>query len=170
MLWCIRVTATDSQIREPILFGHSDGASIAIIHAAAHALAGAILCAPHVFVEDLAVRSIRATKSAFEATDLPARLARHHADVERTFRGWNDIWLHDDFRHWNIEDCLAAMRCPVLAIQGADDEYGTFEQIERIAAKAATVEVCKLADCRHSPHRDQPEAVIRATVQFIRQL
>jgi benzoate-CoA ligase len=157
-------------IREPMLFGHSDGASIAIIHAARHAVAAAILCAPHVFVEDLALRSIRASKAAYESTDLRSRLARHHADVDRTFRGWNDIWLHDDFRQWNIEHCLADMRCPVLAIQGADDEYGTFEQIDRIAAKSASVEVCKLADCRHSPHRDQPEAVISATVRFTREL
>jgi benzoate-CoA ligase len=157
-------------IRKPILFGHSDGASIAVIHAAAHPVTGVILLAPHVFVEDLAVKSIRAAKIAYETADLRPRLARHHGDVERTFRGWNDIWLHDDFRAWNIEECLPALRCPVLAIQGADDEYGTFEQIDRIAAKADGVEVCKLPDCRHSPHRDQPDAVIGAAVRFIRRL
>ncbi len=157
-------------VRDPILFGHSDGASIAIIHAAEHAAAGAILCAPHVFVEDLAVSSIRATKAAYESTGLRARLARHHADVDRTFWGWNDIWLHADFRRWNIEDYLPRMRCPILAMQGTDDEYGTFEQIDRIAAKAAAVEICKIPNCRHSPHRDQPEVVIGAAARFIRQL
>ncbi len=159
-------------IRRPILFGHSDGASIAIIHEGLgpRTAAGLILCAPHVFVEDLALRSIRAVKSAYEATDLRSRLARHHADVDKTFRGWNDIWLHEDFRSWNIEECLADVRCPTLAIQGAEDEYGTFEQIDRIAARAADVGICKLSDCRHSPHRDQAEAVIGAAVHFIRQL
>ena len=81
-----------------------------------------------------------------------------------------DIWLHEDFRTWNIEGCLAEIRCPILAIQGAEDEYGTFEQIDRIAARAADVGICKLSDCRHSPHRDQAQAVISATVSFVRQL
>ena len=159
-------------IRRPILFGHSDGASIAIIHEGLgpRTAAGLILCAPHVFVEDLALRSIRAVKAAYEATDLRSRLARHHADVDRTFRGWNDIWLDEDFRTWNIEECLADVRCPTLAIQGTEDEYGTFEQIDRIAARAPNVGICKLSDCRHSPHRDRAEAVIGATVHFIRQL
>jgi pimeloyl-ACP methyl ester carboxylesterase len=159
-------------IRRPILFGHSDGASIAIIHEGLgpRTAAGLILCAPHVFVEDLALRSIRAVKAAYEATDLRSRLARHHADVDRTFRGWNDIWLDEDFRTWNIEECLADVRCPTLAIQGTEDEYGTFEQIDRIAARAPNVGLCKLSDCRHSPHRDRAEAVVGATVQFIRQL
>ncbi len=159
-------------IRKPILFGHSDGASIAIIHEGLgpRTAAGMILCAPHIFVEDIAIRSIQAAKVAYESTDLRSRLARHHADVDRTFRGWNDIWLHDDFRAWNIEDCLRNVRCPVLAIQGAEDEYGTFEQIDRIADRAGSVEVRKLTDCRHSPHRDQPDAVISASVAFVQQL
>ena len=159
-------------IRRPILFGHSDGASIAIIHEGLgpRTAAGMILCAPHVFVEDVTIRSIQAAKVAYESTDLRARLARHHADVDKTFRGWNDIWLHEDFRTWNIEGCLADIRCPTLAIQGAEDEYGTFEQIDRIAARAAAVDICKLADCRHSPHRDQAEAVIGATVKFVQSL
>ncbi len=159
-------------IRRPVLFGHSDGASIAIIHEGLgpRTARGVILCAPHVFVEDITLRSIQAARAAYESTDLRSRLARHHADVDKTFRGWNDIWLHEDFRAWNIEDCLAGMRCPVLAIQGIDDEYGTFEQIDRIAAGAAHVDVCKLANCRHSPHRDQAQAVIDAAVEFVRKL
>jgi pimeloyl-ACP methyl ester carboxylesterase len=120
-------------------------------------------------VEDITIRSIQASKTAYETTDLRSRLARHHADVDLTFRGWNDIWLREDFRDWNIEDGLPRIRCPALAIQGADDEYGTFEQIDRIAAGAANVELYKLENCRHSPHRDQPDAVINATVEFLRQ-
>ena len=156
-------------IHRPVLFGHSDGASIAVIHEGSgpRSAAGMILCAPHLFVEDITIRNIRAAKIAYESTDLKSRLARHHADADRTFRGWNDIWLSDDFRAWNIEDCLPQVRCPVLAIQGAEDEYGTFEQIDRIAARAGRVEIRKLADCRHSPHRDQPGAVISAAAEFI---
>jgi pimeloyl-ACP methyl ester carboxylesterase len=159
-------------IRDPILFGHSDGASIALLYEgmAPGRARGLILLAPHVFVEDLTIRNIHAAKIAYESTDLRIRLGRHHADVDRTFRGWNDIWLHEDFRRWNIEECLAAIRCPVLAMQGAEDEYGTFEQIERIATQATTVELRKLDDCRHSPHRDQPDAVIGATLSFFKRL
>jgi pimeloyl-ACP methyl ester carboxylesterase len=156
-------------IGSPILFGHSDGASIAILYEGlgSRNAAGLILCAPHVLVEDITVRSIQAAKLAYETTDLRTRLARHHANADRTFRGWNDVWLHNDFRAWNIEGCLADIRCPVLAIQGVQDEYGTFEQIDMIAASAARVELMKLEDCRHSPHRDQPDAVIRATASFV---
>ncbi len=158
-------------IRRPLLFGHSDGGSIAIIHEGLgpRTAIGMILCAPHVFVEEVAIRNIEAARRAYESTDLRVRLARHHADVDRTFRGWNDIWLHADFRDWNIENCLPNVRCPVLAIQGANDEYGTFEQIDRIARQAARVEVCELPDCGHSPHRDQPEAVIGAVRRFVRE-
>jgi benzoate-CoA ligase len=159
-------------IRRPILFGHSDGASIALIHEGMNSgtAAGMILCAPHVFVEEVTLRSIQAAKVAYGSTDLRARLARHHADVDKTFLGWTDIWLHEDFRFWNIEDCLTNISCPALAIQGVQDEYGTFEQIDRIAARIAEIDVCKLADCRHSPHRDQAEAVIGATVKFVQSL
>src|SRR5690606_3438821 len=122
-------------IRAPILFGHSDGASIAIIYAGGtgRPLAGLVLMAPHVLVEDISIRSIAAAKVAYETTDLRAKLARHHADPDSAYRGWNDIWLHPDFRDWNIEDYAARIRVPVLAIQGEDDEYGTMDQIERIA-------------------------------------
>jgi pimeloyl-ACP methyl ester carboxylesterase len=159
-------------IRAPILFGHSDGASIAIIYAGGtgRPLAGLVLMAPHVLVEDISIRSIAAAKVAYETTDLRAKLARHHADPDSAFRGWNDIWLHPDFRDWNIEDYAARIRVPVLAIQGEDDEYGTMDQIERIARLAPDVELLKLADCRHSPHRDQPEAVLEAVARFVRRV
>jgi pimeloyl-ACP methyl ester carboxylesterase len=157
-------------IENPVLVGHSDGASIALLHAGAgHPVAGLVLMAPHCFVEEISIRSIAAARVAFETTDLPAKLGKHHRDVERTFWGWNDIWLHPDFRSWNIEDCLPHIRCPILAIQGEDDEYGTMAQIEAIAAQAtgsSDVELLKLADCRHSPHRDQTAAVIDAIGRF----
>jgi pimeloyl-ACP methyl ester carboxylesterase len=157
------------EIERPILFGHSDGGSIALICAGGTAtpLSGVIAMAPHVMVEDLSVTSIAQAKVAWQTTDLPARLGKHHADVEAAFWGWNDIWLHPDFRAWNIEEYLPHIDCPVLAIQGEDDEYGTMAQIDRIAVQARDVELVKLADCRHSPHKDQPEAVIAAVGEFI---
>ncbi len=156
-------------LERPILFGHSDGGSIALICAGGTAtpLSGLVLMAPHVMVEDLSVASIAQAKIAWQTTDLPVRLGKHHADVEAAFRGWNDIWLHPDFRAWNIEEYLPAIACPVLAIQGEDDEYGTMAQIDRIAAQARDVDLVKLADCRHSPHKDQPEAVLEVVGAFV---
>ena len=159
-------------IDEPVLFGHSDGGSIALIHAAASGrpVAGLALMAPHLFVEDIAVASIAAAGDAWRTTDLRARLARYHDDVDAAFTGWNDIWLHPDFRAWNIEDCARALTCPVLAMQGQDDEYGSLDQIRSIARAAPDVEMVELADCRHSPHRDQPDAVLAALARFVDRL
>jgi pimeloyl-ACP methyl ester carboxylesterase len=161
-------------VLNPLLVGHSDGASIALLHAGAgHRVAGVVAMAPHCFVEDISIRSIAAARVAFETTDLPAKLGKYHRDVNRTFWGWNDIWLHPDFRAWNIEDCLPHIRCPILAIQGEDDEYGTMAQIEAVAAGAsgsAGVELLKLADCRHSAHKDQTVAVIEAISRFVENL
>ena len=153
----------------PWLFGHSDGGSIALLHAARFpdSVAGAVLLAPHVFVEDLSVQSIRRTREAFAGSDLPQRLARHHDDVGSAFWGWNDVWLDPAFRAWNIEDELQTIRCPLLAIQGVDDEYGTLEQIHRIQRRLPDTQLLELQACGHSPHRDQPERVIAATVDFI---
>lgn len=157
---------------EPILIGHSDGGSIALIYAGARdRVKGLVVLAPHVFVEDISVTSIAEAKTVFETTDLPQKLGRHHADAVKTFRGWNDIWLHPDFRRWNIEEYLPRIHCPVLAIQGFDDEYGTMAQLDAISKQAgSTVELLRLADCRHSPHRDQPAAVIEAMSRFISRL
>jgi len=159
-------------IERPILLGHSDGGSIALIHAAAagRPVAGLVLMAPHVIVEDVSIESIAAAKVAWRTTDLRAKLARYHDDVDGAFTGWNDIWLHPDFRDWNIEDLVRDVRCPILAIQGEDDEYGTMDQIERIERLAPDVERVRLADCRHSPHRDQPEVVLEALVRFVDRL
>ena len=156
-------------IGNPILVGHSDGGSIALIHAggSGRAVAGVVAMAPHVMVEEISIASIAAARDAYASTDLRARLARYHADVDGAFRGWNDIWLHPDFRAWNIEDYLPRIACPILAIQGEDDEYGTMDQLARIATGARDVELVKLEDCRHSPHRDQPEAVLDAVSRFV---
>lgn len=159
------------EIGAPVLVGHSDGGSIALIHAGSgHPLAGLVVMAPHCFVEDLSIASIAAAKATALGTDLLQRLSRYHRDAAKTFWGWNDIWLHPDFRAWNIEAYLPSIRCPILAIQGEDDEYGSLAQIDAIAAqalKASDVSLLKLADCRHSAHKDQPEAVIRAIVEFL---
>ena len=156
-------------LEAPILFGHSDGASIALIHAGhcRRALTAVIAMAPHVLVEPISIESIARAKTAYERTDLASRLQRYHDDVDSAFLGWNRIWLSPGFRDWNIEDCLPRIGCPVLAIQGEDDEYGTMEQVERIARQARDVDLVRLADCRHSPHRDQPQAVIEAVSAFI---
>lgn len=156
-------------IERPILVGHSDGGSIALIHAGARrrAVAAVVTLAAHVLVEDVSVSSIAAAKVAFETGDLRAKLARYHADVDSAFWGWNRIWLHPDFRAWNIEEYLPGIDRPVLAIQGEDDEYGTMEQMRRIGAQVKDVELLELEDCRHSPHKDQPQAVLDAVTRFV---
>lgn len=156
-------------VARPVLVGHSDGASIALIHAAASGrpVAALILLAPHVMVEELSVASIAAARTAWETTDLRSRLAPYHADVDGAFQGWNRIWLDPAFRRWDIREYLPRVRCPVLAIQGEEDEYGTLEQVEHIRAAVPGAEVLKLPRCRHSPHRDQPEATLEAIARFV---
>lgn len=159
-------------IGTPILVGHSDGASIALIYAGAgnpvHAIAA---LAPHVFVEDISLRSIEEAKRTFESTDLPQRLARYHRDARKTFYLWNDAWLDPEFRHWNIEEYLPGIRCPLLLIQGEEDEYGTTAQVDAIARQVGgACRVLKLAACGHSPHRDRPEATLDAVAAFVQSL
>ena len=158
-------------IEQPFLLGHSDGASIALIYAAQHAsaVAATIVLAPHVLVEPISIAGIEAAREAYLRTDLRARLARYHADPDSAFLGWNNIWLQPAFRNWNIEALLAAIRCPLLAIQGEQDQYGTMLQLQRIAAGAtgSAVELCKLARCGHAPHTEQPEIVLAAVQAFI---
>jgi pimeloyl-ACP methyl ester carboxylesterase len=158
-------------VDEPIwLFGHSDGASIALLHAAAfpERVAGAIVLAPHILVEEVSVASIAKAREAYLTTDLRQRLARHHDDPDSPFWGWNHIWLAEEFRAWSIEREIAAIRCPLLAVQGLDDEYGTLAQIRGIAERVPHTELVELPDCGHSPHRDQPERVIAAVQSFTR--
>ncbi|HEY2257640.1 MAG TPA: alpha/beta hydrolase [Variovorax sp.] len=155
---------------KPWLFGHSDGGSIALLYAARFPdrAAGLVVLAPHIFVEDKTVANIELARQAYLATDLPQKLGRYHDDVDSAFWGWNRIWLHPPFRQWNIEGELDAIRCPVLAIQGVDDEYGSLQQIRGIGARVPGTELLELPDCGHSPHRDQPEPVIVATISFVR--
>ena len=155
---------------ETIFIGHSDGASIATIYACDRAgVRGLVLEAPHVFVEDLSIRSIGRAREAFATGDLRERLARYHVDVDRTFYGWNDIWLDPAFRSWNIEAFAAGVRCPMLLVQGEDDEYGTSAQLDAIRLRAveAAVDELLLARCGHAPHRDRPGAVMAAIAAFV---
>jgi pimeloyl-ACP methyl ester carboxylesterase len=160
----------DPAVQPVWLFGHSDGGSIALLHAArfTDALAGAIVLAPHIRVEDLSVESIAKARQAWLDTDLRERLAKYHDDPDRAFWRWNDIWLHPPFREWSIEDEIGTITCPLLAVQGVDDEYGTLEQIRGIARRVPHAELLELDDCGHSPHRDQPDALIDAVADFYR--
>ena len=158
-------------IEFPILIGHSDGASIALIHAGAgHPVRGVAVMAPHVFVEEICVRSIEQAKRQFETTNLGERLGKYHRDPRKTFYLWNDVWLDPEFRAWNIEEYLRTIRCPLMAIQGLDDEYGTMAQLDAIASQVGgPCELVKLPRCGHSPFRDQPEAVLAALSRWLAQ-
>jgi pimeloyl-ACP methyl ester carboxylesterase len=132
---------------------------------------GLILLAPHVFVEPLTVTGIAEAKERFKTSDLAEKLARHHKDSVSTFWGWNDIWLHPDFLNWNIEEYLPRINCPILAIQGNDDEYGTLRQLEAIERQVhGPFEQVVLDRCGHSPHRDQPDQVLAAITRFVAKL
>ncbi len=161
----------DPQEQPLWLLGHSDGGSIALLFAARYlnALAGAIVIAPHVMVEDLSILSIERARSSYLTTDLRERLARYHDDVDSAFWGWNRIWLDPEFRAWSIVPEIAAIRCPLLAIQGIDDEYGTLEQIRAIGRAVPQTELLELADAGHSAHRDQGAAVLDAIASLMRQ-
>ena len=157
-------------IDDPVLVGHSDGASIALIHTGSRRwkVRGLILEAPHVFVEDVSIAGIEEAKHAYESDDLKRRLARYHADVEGVFRGWNDIWLSAVFRDWNIEEYLPGVNCPVLAIQGIDDQYGTVAQVNAVARGVkGSFEKLLLEDCMHAPHRDQEADSLAAMAGFL---
>jgi pimeloyl-ACP methyl ester carboxylesterase len=161
-------------IERPILVGHSDGASIALIYAgtclpapAAVQPLGVAVMAPHLFVEPVTVDEIAKVSAAFDASGLASRLRRYHRDPVATFRSWADVWLSVPFRQWRIEAETAAVGCPLLAIQGRDDQYGTAQQIERLAELAPHAKTLMLADCRHSPHQEQPAAVLAALTGFI---
>jgi pimeloyl-ACP methyl ester carboxylesterase len=168
-------------VREHVLVGHSDGASIALIYSGkGHAagtpgpprLRGLILEAPHVFAEPHGLAAIARIGEAYRTTDLRARLERHHgANVDVAFRGWNDVWLHPDFRAWNLEEFLPEISVPILILQGETDEYGTWRQVEAIERQAGgPVAAVALAECGHSPHREQPERALEAMASFVRGL
>ena len=159
------------KIEKPVLIGHSDGASISLIYAGTHPVRGLVVMAPHVFIEQSNLGSIRKIRTAFETTDLPQRFAKYHTDPRKTFYLWNDAWLDPAFEQWNIEAYLPGIACPVLAIQGENDEYGTMAQLDAIKRQVkGPCELLKLKDCGHSPHRDRPEEVLTAVVDFLSRL
>lgn len=160
-------------IERPVLVGHSDGASIALIHAGSFApgtpgaAAGVAVLAPHLFVEPVTVEEIAKVSAAFESSGLGPRLARYHRDPAATFHGWADAWLSPAFRQWRIEDEVARIRCPLLALQGRQDQYGSDEQIHRLLRLHPGARGLLLDDCRHSPHQEQPAAVLAALTGFV---
>jgi pimeloyl-ACP methyl ester carboxylesterase len=157
-------------VEAPVLIGHSDGASISLIHAGTHpgGSSGLVLLAPHVIVEDLSVAGIEQAKQVFESTDMATKLAKYHRDPAATFWGWNRIWLDPAFRDWDLTDLLPAIDVPVLLLQGRDDEYGTMRQLDLIeAGVSGPVTRVELDGARHSPHLDRPDAVLDATVGFL---
>lgn len=153
----------------PVLIGHSDGASIAIIYAGSgHPVAGLVLIAPHVFVEQETVRSISDVRDRFPDTDIAAKMAKYHTDPESTFYGWSDIWLSPEFRSWDIEEYLAGINCPTLMIQGDADEYGTIRQLDTIErGSGSPTERLLVAGADHSPHLSHPGPVTDAVVEFL---
>jgi pimeloyl-ACP methyl ester carboxylesterase len=163
---------TAAGIERAIVLGHSDGGSVALV-AAAEApgqIAALVLVAPHVFVEEISIATIRERTLAFAdpESDLRRRLSRHHADVDAAFHGWSDVWLDPDFRRWNIEEFLPRVTCPALLIQGEDDQYGTLAQIDAIERQlSGRTGRVMLADCGHSPHRQQREHVLIAVTAFV---
>jgi pimeloyl-ACP methyl ester carboxylesterase len=152
---------------EPVLVGHSDGGSIALIHAGRHRVAALALLAPHVVVEEITLAAIRATREAFLDGDLRARIARHHDDPDAAFWGWCDVWLDPDFEAWSLEAEAARVTAPTLLIQGADDPYGTLDQLDRIAARVRGPVRRLVVGGGHSPHLEQPQAVVRAIAEFV---
>jgi pimeloyl-ACP methyl ester carboxylesterase len=154
-------------ISEPVLVGHSDGASIALIHAANHPVSSVVLLAPHVFVEEVTVREIRGTRDAFADGDLRARMARHHDDPDAAFRGWCDVWLDPAFREWTLDQEAGRLDAPALLIQGADDPYGSLAQIDRIQARATGPVQRLVLPGGHSPHLEHEAAVVDAIDAFL---
>ena len=168
-------------IARPVLFGHSDGGTIALLHAANFDVAACIVMAPHLFVEDISLAAIEQARKAFVQGELRQRLAKFHADVDTAFWQWNDIWLSPAFRSFNIESDCRQITCPLLAIQGHDDPYGTMAQIDALMhveqdflSKKGTSgrsslrrSLLKLEQCGHSPHRDQTQKVIQVCVDFL---
>ena len=186
-------------INQPVLLGHSDGASIALLHASRHPVSAAIVLAPHLIVEDIAIHAIAEAKAAFERSagppqarpapsggsavhevtsvganlhpgSLRERLARHHADVDGAFWQWNDVWLSGAFRSFDIRLDCRRISAPLLAIQGLNDEYGSMAQLDELALAAPQTVQLRLPDCGHSPQRDQPDKTLDAIAGFLQRI
>ena len=156
------------QIQNPVLLGHSDGATIALLYASRFKVTACIAMAPHVLVEGVAIKAIAQAKRAFESSDLRQRLAKHHLDVDGAFWQWNDVWLSEAFATFDMRAECRRITAPLLLLQGLNDEYGTMRQIDEIAVAAPHAQQLRLADCGHSPHRDQPQATLDAVVNLLR--
>ena len=152
-----------------ILFGHSDGASIALLFAARYPgwPAALVAVAPHLFVEGKTLSAIAALQEPQVQQPLLARLERHHRYPGTVFKAWSQAWLAPEFAAWSITDTIATLRCPVLGVQGVDDEYGTMHQIHALRKLAGPTRLLELADCGHSPHRDQPDALTAGVCDFL---
>jgi pimeloyl-ACP methyl ester carboxylesterase len=160
------------RLEEFVLFGHSDGASIAVIYAGAHPgrASALVLEAPHVFVEPICTDRIARIAQDYEATGLKERLRRHHgANTDPMFKSWTEVWLRPEFRLWNIEEFLPHIQCPVLVVQGEDDEYGTLRQVDAVLSRVkGPAESLVMSRCGHSPHSDRPSEVLEASTSFLR--
>ena len=156
------------KIESPVLLGHSDGATIALLYAGQFPVTAGIAMAPHVVVESVAVNAIGQAKLAFETGDLRARLAKHQADVDGAFWQWNDVWLSEDFASFDIRPECQRITAPLLLVQGLNDEYGTMLQLDEIVKAAPQAQQIRLADCGHSPHRDQPQLCIEGIANFLK--
>lgn len=155
-------------VQEPVLIGHSDGATIALLHAAHHPVTACVAMAPHVMVEAESIASIEQARHAYTTTDLRTRLARHHDDVDSAFWQWNDVWLSPAFRAFDIRDECRQITAPLLLVQGVDDEYGTMAQLDEIQAATPHAGRLELPACGHSPHRDQPERLTAELASWLR--
>lgn len=157
------------RIVEPVLVGHSDGGTIALMYASRHPVRAVVTEAAHVFVEEVTLAGIRAAVEAWRTTDLRARLARYHgAKTDALFDAWAATWLSDRFRSWNVEYMLPGITAPVLVAQGDDDEYGTVRQVEAIAAgTSGPAQSMLVAGCRHVPHLQAADRVLPEIARFI---
>ena len=164
----LRALLAELKIERPTLLGHSDGATIALLYAGQFPVTAGIAMAPHVVVESVAVNAIGQAKLAFETGDLRARLAKHQADVDGAFWQWNDVWLSEGFASFDIRPECQRITAPLLLVQGLNDEYGTMLQLDEIVKAAPQAQQIRLADCGHSPHRDQPQLCIEGIANFLK--
>lgn len=155
------------EIEAPVLVGHSDGASIALLYASRHPVAACVAMAPHVFVEPVALAAIAAAAPAFVSGGLRERLARYHDDVDGAFWQWNDVWLSAGFRTFDIREDCRRIGAPLLLVQGEGDEYGSMRQLEDIALVAPQAQQLRLQACGHSPQRDQPQQTLQTIAAFL---
>lgn len=154
-------------VAKPVLVGHSDGATIALLHAASQPVTACLALAPHVFVEEVALQAIAQAREAYLQGELRERLARHHADVDSAFWQWNDVWLSEGFKAFDIRAECSHITAPLLLVQGRDDEYGTLAQLDAIAAAAPQAQRLVLEHCGHSPHRDRFDELTAAAALFL---